>query len=694
MPELSRKDLLVGSQLDYFSSAKQTWLPIRITRLDSETGAVEIDIRPGQWIALADQLAKMRPHLKPGKAQLEWVRAVMGTESFTEEMRSFFQRHARRGDRCTAEPVLWWSEMSALAADLDLQLGACGSMLLLEQEARPQLGRRDASTQEAFTLASFGCAFWKLLHNTLRDHGHLLDYRPGAPRRGNARCGAEYEVERELKRGTYGQVRLVRERKTGIRFAVKAINKAFMAGSEDMLDAEVEHLCRVDHPNIVKLHRHYEDDHTVYIVMDFCSGGDLQDRIQQSARRRACFSEAFAAHVMLQVMRAVAHVHIRGIVHLDIKALNIMLTHRSRTVAPVCGSVPAAPDHDWPHVMLIDLGIAQLFRPGNFQSGFPGGTPATMAPEVWKGEVTPAADVFSCGVVLWEVCTLQIDPLALNLTGSFEEQLQAALQFWERGPTLRWESMKHMPDSAQRLCAAMMQMTRRDRPTAQACLEDCFLAHPTMDQPASALPHTKVLELIRRIGNVPRRSILYKSMALSIARKWPSNQLPTIQQAFHTLDRARTGSLGVGDLAVALEDFGRGQDLHKSLSIAKSMDLNGDGLVDWTEFVAACVCLSDPVFEATLRHKFQKADADCDGVLNRRELVALLPGHKSDETPVTNLFNEMTGQGGLDGVDWCMFLQHFHTQDMELPVVACVGNAHGNPNLEDRGCALELCPPH
>mmetsp|Transcript_98816 Transcript_98816/g.247718 ORF Transcript_98816/g.247718 Transcript_98816/m.247718 type:complete len:674 (-) Transcript_98816:102-2123(-) len=653
---LSPKDLLVGVVVDYFSSAKQSWLPVRITRVEPETGSVEIDFRAGQPIPKEDQPKKLRRHLKPSKAQLEWVVHVIGSTKFADEMSEIFHRHAKlpKTSGNHREPVLFWNSLSAVAADLDVQLGVCGSILVLEEEACPLPRRLHESVAWAFTLAQFASAFWKLLHRTLRDYGQTLAIKQVAPRRGES-CGRDYEVERELKQGTYGQVRVVREKSTGTRLAVKAIKKAFMAGAEHLLDLEVEHLRRVDHPNIVKLHKHYEDDLHVYLVMDLCSGGDLQDSLEAAAARKVSLSEDYVTHVMRQLMRAVSHVHARGIIHLDIKGLNIMLTPRAST-APCFGD---ASKDELPHVMLIDLGVAQLFQPGDYQQDFPGGTPSTMAPEVWRGEITPAADVFSCGIVMWELCTLKLDPLRMELTGSLEDFIRQALQFWEKGPKYQWDLMSHLPESARELAERMLRAERRERPSAQECLDSTFFTRARNGQPVLDKQNPAVSSLLGNLAAHASRSILYKSLALIVARKSSATKLPVAQQAFLTLDTSGTGFLSPGDVASVLMSCGMSADAAQTS--ARSMDLNRDGLIDWTEFVAACVTLGDPMYEGTLRQHFQKAAASSGGLLFERELSGLLPGHGPDDAIVRGLFTELSQKA--TGIDWQSFHAHFCIQD-------------------------------
>mmetsp|Transcript_32281 Transcript_32281/g.94409 ORF Transcript_32281/g.94409 Transcript_32281/m.94409 type:complete len:729 (-) Transcript_32281:71-2257(-) len=681
---LTNADLLVGSKVDYFSSAKQSWLPVTITKVDPDTGAIEIDMRKGVWISRRDQEGKLRVHMRPGKAQLEWARSVMGSDRFNGEMDELFFRHATKlSGRC--EVAVLWSAMPALAADLDILVGLCGSLKHLEAETLPvpRRGPGAAADGIALTRAAFSLAFWKTLDSTLREYGQAFPCKR-APQRRSERCAADYIFERDLGRGTFGVVRLVRERSTGTRLAVKAVDKARMRNSLEELEVEVEWLCRVDHPNIVKLHKFYADATHVNLVMDFCSGGDLSERILHAAETGERFSHAYVAHVMLQLMRAISHVHARGLVHLDIKGLNIMLTHRVRaTVPPVAlaSRAAAGQDHDMPHLMLIDLGLAQLFQPGCFIGGFPGGTPQTMAPEIWRGEVTPAADVFSCGVVFFELCSLRMDPMRMSDVLRGGNYLEEAKEFWRLGgPDWDWNLLRHYPREARELCASMLHRSRRDRPLAAACVASDFLCATRAGGRAGAAgklspSDPKVCSLMRRLGTFHSRSLLYHCVAMSLARRWPANELPTVQAAFLALDASGTGFLDTTGLAGVLQDFGVPPE--GAAAAARAVDLNRDGLVDWTEFVAASVPLGEAVFEQTLRQKFDRADADHDGRLSRQELATLLPGCTADEAPVVELHRRLAPAGR--GIDWLAFRSHFVAQDSAASPAPAGGPALGGP---------------
>merc|ERR1719343_1707149 len=94
-----------------------------------------------------------------------------------------------------------------------------------------------------------------------------------------------------------------------------------------------------------------------------------------------------------------------------------------------------ASDFDRPHVVVIDLGVAQMFMPGNFRNNRPTGTPYTMAPEVWTGEITPKADIWSCGVMTYELLSCKI-PVEIPYNTQDD-----ALRFWANAPAINFRAL-------------------------------------------------------------------------------------------------------------------------------------------------------------------------------------------------------------------------------------------------------------
>lgn len=126
----------------------------------------------------------------------------------------------------------------------------------------------------------------------------------------------EYQMGRELGRGTFSICRLCEHRATRKQYAVKIISKADRDSRE-----EVEILLRYgNHPNIVTLYSVHEDFNYIYLVMELLKGGELLDRILSLKR----MSESEAAAVLRTVCSALAYLHEHGVVHRYVS--NVKLT--------------------------------------------------------------------------------------------------------------------------------------------------------------------------------------------------------------------------------------------------------------------------------------------------------------------------------------------------------------------------------
>merc|ERR1719437_386577 len=110
-----------------------------------------------------------------------------------------------------------------------------------------------------------------------------------------------------------------------------------------------------------------------------------------------------------------AFCHNLRLIHKDIRDENIMLLRKD-------------PDFDEPFAVIIDLGIAEMFNLADPTGHQVGGTPTTMAPEVWRGNFGPKCDVWSLGCVLFQLLTGEMPFMARSMTPSAWQQLH------RRGP--------------------------------------------------------------------------------------------------------------------------------------------------------------------------------------------------------------------------------------------------------------------
>jgi WD40 repeat protein/serine/threonine protein kinase len=163
-----------------------------------------------------------------------------------------------------------------------------------------------------------------------------------------------------------------------------------------------------DHPNLVRVYEAGEIGPWCFLVSAYCAGGTLADWLRS---RQGSIPSQTAARVAAVLAEAVDYIHQRGVLHRDIKPSNVLLQtaaadgqpeHHAPGTASVCDLQAAIP-------MLTDFGLARLAESQHeTKSGELLGTPAYMAPEQAEGrhaDVGPATDVYTLGVILYEMLT-------------------------------------------------------------------------------------------------------------------------------------------------------------------------------------------------------------------------------------------------------------------------------------------------
>mmetsp|Transcript_22793 Transcript_22793/g.53697 ORF Transcript_22793/g.53697 Transcript_22793/m.53697 type:complete len:825 (+) Transcript_22793:69-2543(+) len=654
-------ELVQGQQLDYWSDHNQCWMPAIITDVDNESGGICLNVKPDAFISRSDQRRKVRSRTIPNAQQVATAQGIVQQEQVEPVAEQIFVSAARAKDRrIPAEQV------PHLGAYLDGLLGLVGSQVHLMQSARSESG---------LGLDEFKKVFWELLQLQQEISVQAIprfsidSFKEGEP-------WQKYAKGKELGHGTYGFVYLASDKHSKQVRAIKEISKEKLHGDMQAMKKEIENLTNLDHPHILKLYEVYSTKDDVYLVTDFCPGGELHGHISSAKKTRQEIPMAWIAEAMQQLMQAICHIHVRGIIHLDVKSQNIMLMPSQKTAAFFgkgdAKDAKSATFNSKPHVVVIDLGIAMHFKPGDYRGNRPMGTPMTMAPEVWSGEITPEADVFSCGCVFFELLCGEM-PFRVKFEGNFDD----VVKFWRQKPRPAWQYVSGSSRDVKELLEGMLLQERQRRPSASQCLASKFLKDASAPKQTGSLNESNRQRLIKRLASVHCRSVLYKNIAMKIAQDWPPNQMPTFKQLFNEFDVHGNGSLPTDGLKTTL--MKHGVDEAEASRAAAAMNLSQDkDAINWTEFVAACIDLSQPEFEPKIFKIFQDADADRDNLLSASDLMNTFPqGNKYGLETATSVFRDLTGRDAQKDrgarMDWSTFYKHLQScalNGVEEPVLA------------------------
>lgn len=190
----------------------------------------------------------------------------------------------------------------------------------------------------------------------------------------------KYKLIKTIGKGNFAKVKLAKHLPTGREVAIKIIDKTQLnQTSLQKLFREVRIMKFLDHPNIVKLYEVIETEKTLYLVMEYASGGEVFDYLVAHGRMK----EKEARAKFRQIVSSVQYCHQKHVIHRDLKAENLLL------------------DADM-NIKIADFGFSNEFSPGNKLDTFCG-SPPYAAPELFQGKKYdgPEVDVWSLGVILY-----------------------------------------------------------------------------------------------------------------------------------------------------------------------------------------------------------------------------------------------------------------------------------------------------
>jgi calcium-dependent protein kinase len=412
-----------------------------------------------------------------------------------------------------------------------------------------------------------------------------------------------YDIESEkLGEGGYGSVHRATHLVTHAERAIKRMPKN--GNDVRKMKAEIDIMAKLDHPNIIKLYETFEDDQYLYIVMELCSGGDLFERTKAAAP----FSEADAAIIIRQVLRCVNYLHERGICHRDLKLENFLFT--------------SSADVSKASLKMIDFGLATTCKDGG-QMTTSVGTPMYVAPEVLTSPYTRSCDLWSCGVILY-ILLSGVPPFkGQNKKQTAAQVLIGEVRFQER----YW---KNVSQGAKDLICKLLTADPRQRYTAEQALNNVWLRRTV--PPLARVTRCPAKGLEDRLAAFSSRNKLAQAALLVSARELPAGaELEALSGAFLALDGDEDGQVSPEELSDALRRSGRQvSSMSDVRAIVDAVDENGNGAIDYTEFLAANLDSRLYTQEDLCRSTFHVFDLNGDGVISKKELKQVLKNFDAD----------------------------------------------------------------
>jgi calcium-dependent protein kinase len=258
-----------------------------------------------------------------------------------------------------------------------------------------------------------------------------------------------YDIELDLLgKGALAQVYRARSRETGQAYAAKR-TKVDRSQDLNLARREIDILRIIDHPNIVEYKQHFHEGTTMYLVMAYCDGEDMWDRLKAKER----FTEKETASVMQQALRAVFYLHENHIVHRDLKPENFMFE-----TSDAIGES---------HLQLLDFNLARRFEPGQVLTSKVG-TPNYVSPETLRGRYDHRSDLWSIGVLMYLL-------LAGYQPFSGEDEAELYMKMKQANYSIQQTPWKSISKAAKEVIRSLLKVDTARRMTAPTALNDPWL---------------------------------------------------------------------------------------------------------------------------------------------------------------------------------------------------------------------------
>ena len=430
----------------------------------------------------------------------------------------------------------------------------------------------------------------------------------------------EYTILKTLGEGSFGKVHLVQHNIGGMIRAIKIIKKIRVENysNETSVLNELNILKKLDHQNIVKIFEFYSDSNYYYLVMEYCSGGDLFDLMQKSI-----FNEAQVACIMYQILSAINYCHKMKIMHRDLKPENILITKIEKN-----GIV---------RIKICDFGTSQIFNLGDVQKNVIGSL-YYMAPEVFSKNYDFKCDLWSCGVMMYILLTKNIP-----FNGENKDEIKSEIIKGKYNE----EFLRGYSKNSIELIDALLEKKAKRRINAEKALDYfIFKFYKCKELINKIKDENKIKNFVENIRKYESKTILQEvTLSYLIHNYFELEDVQDAAKLFNLFDENNDGRIGVNELYDGMAIVTGSSEISKEVvDIFNNLDTDHNNYIGFEEFLKAAVDKKVFLDEKILRFAFNHFDKNKNGEIGYEDIAEVFKDNvksSSVEKTLREIINEV-----------------------------------------------------
>ena len=488
-------------------------------------------------------------------------------------------------------------------------------------------------------------------------------------RKNNKKPNDNYIISKSLGEGGFGSVVKVIHKNTGQVRAMKIIpkNNLKQGYTEEEIFREINILKKLEHPYIMKLYEFYSDEEYFYLINEFCSEGDLSEKLQKVGR----FEEKLVKLLMFQIFSAVWYLHSNNVIHGDLKLENVMVDnlnfHESKkkndnnnnnnlknsfekrlslvtsykldfhNLQNVEGNKHKFDNIKNFEIKLIDFGAAKIFTKYKKQFDDTVGTLVYCCPEVLKNNYDSKCDIWSCAVIMYILLSGEI-PFA----GDSEEEIIKSIM--NKKVSFDSSFFNNVSEEAKDLIQKCLIYNKSKRYNAKEALDHPFFK---IDIDVNNLFQedltVEINQVLVRMKNFSTKSKFHQAILVFLAYNYAEKRITErLKHIFFYINKSLDGRIKPKELLSIYQENNMKITKDEVLKIIKSVDFNNSGAIEYEEFIRIALPKEDLLTEINLKEAFDLFDINKTGNITVNEMKEVLGmDNDVDENVVLNFLNDL-----------------------------------------------------
>ena len=459
-----------------------------------------------------------------------------------------------------------------------------------------------------------------------------------------------------LGKGAFGSVYKVSRKNSGTRLiirALKEISKESMnvkPENEEEIRNEIEVLKNIDHPNIMKIFEFFEDEKNIYLINEFCGGGD----IAHIHDKYGLFPEFFLKYIMFQVFLAIAFLHSNKVVHGDIKRENIAFVYEGKnkekeeydelfnrifkdkeiqyelSYSPGTDNLSENAQNLLKEICnfemkLLDFGSAKMKKKVKEKLSGITGTVFYCSPEIVKDRYDFECDEWACGVMMYILLTGYPPFLGDNEEEVFQNILNNEIN-------LNTPELKNVSESCKDLINKLLNKDYKERIKAEEALKHDFFntgINVSNLLKGKFKENTEILKkfFINECKKKDKKTSKFRNMVIAyIALNFSDpNEEKKARQIFMEISGGSKHYLITKDTFVSrMELIFKGLTKEEIETLYYSIDENSTGNIEYEELIRALSNKEKLLCEKNLKEAFSFFDKDNSGYISWNEIAEII----------------------------------------------------------------------